>query len=641
MHRIFTAFLLLFFSFQGFSQGKSDPTTEEIQRAKELKSAYEDENIVVVSKNIEVTFDFNKKEGLVEAYKTKEVSLMNISSNSRIQYSVFYDSESEVEDFELKDRRNRNLKEFHSGIRDEYVNSQNIFHGDYRKQYVNLVFPLQGTKYNIQTKKKYKDVKYFVRQYFSSIYRIVEGKLTIHIPNWLDLDVVEYNFEGFDIKKTETKNSDGETIVYTFKNIPPQPGEQNSPGPSYVYPHVVYHAKSYTHEGISNDLFNSVDDLYAWCNGLVEEVEIDPSVFSAKVDELTAKAKTDKEKIENIYYWVQDNIRYIAFEDGIAGFQPDSPQNVFNKRYGDCKGMAFLTQAMLQEAGFDSRLVWIGTDRIAYDYSIPSLAINNHMICAVKLDDELIFLDATEKYNQFGTYATRIQGKQAMVQNGDSYKIVTVPSATTSGNIDKVRYELKIQDGFLVGTAERIFQNESRVMFQNNYTSFDSGDQLEVLSNFLTTGNNNYMVESISPFDPEIRNQDLKLQYSLKIGNAISEFDGTIYLDIDPEKNTSGWIFRNRKSGYKFHMKQKEFVETQLEIPSGYQVKSLPQDFSVSNEMVDISLNYELSDNKIIYQKQVNFKKRLIDKSDFETWNVTFDSFLEKLSRQIILVKQS
>ena len=57
----------------------------------------------------------------------------------------------------------------------------------------------------------------------------------------------------------------------------------------------------------------------------------DPEQLKSKVTELTAKAKTDEEKIKNIYYWVQDNIRYIAFEDGIAGFKPDDSQNVFKK----------------------------------------------------------------------------------------------------------------------------------------------------------------------------------------------------------------------------------------------------------------------------------------------------------------------
>jgi hypothetical protein len=29
------------------------------------------------------------------------------------------------------------------------------------------------------------------------------------------------------------------------------------------------------------------------------------------------------DKVKAIFYWVQNNIRYIAFEDGIAGFLPD------------------------------------------------------------------------------------------------------------------------------------------------------------------------------------------------------------------------------------------------------------------------------------------------------------------------------
>jgi hypothetical protein len=64
------------------------------------------------------------------------------------------------------------------------------------------------------------------------------------------------------------------------------------------------------------------------------------------------------------HLWCQDN-KYIAFEDGIAGVQTRCTSNV-NKRFGDCKGMAILTYQALQ-AGFDARVVWIGTDS-AHDY---------------------------------------------------------------------------------------------------------------------------------------------------------------------------------------------------------------------------------------------------------------------------------
>ena len=78
--------------------------------------------------------------------------------------------------------------------------------------------------------------------------------------------------------------------------------------------------------------------------------------------------------------------------------------------------MANLLKAMLIEAGFDARLTWIGTKRIAYDYSTPSLAVDNHMICSLVKDGEIIFLDGTEKFNSLGEYANRIQGKQVQLK---------------------------------------------------------------------------------------------------------------------------------------------------------------------------------------------------------------------------------
>ena len=38
---------------------------------------------------------------------------------------------------------------------------------------------------------------------------------------------------------------------------------------------------------------------------------------------------------------------------------------------------------MLKAIGLDGRLCWLGTNHIAYDYSTPSLGVDNHMICLV------------------------------------------------------------------------------------------------------------------------------------------------------------------------------------------------------------------------------------------------------------------
>src|SRR5690606_8805548 len=116
------------------------------------------------------------------------------------------------------------------------------------------------------------------------------------------------------------------------------------------------------------------------------------------------------------------------------------------KRYGDCKGMANLTKQMLIEAGFDARLTWIGTNRIAYDYSTPSLSVDNHMICTLYNNNKPIYLDGTEKFNAYKEYANRIQGKQVLIENGDEFILKVVPQVNANFNKETVTYELTLEN---------------------------------------------------------------------------------------------------------------------------------------------------------------------------------------------------
>ena len=65
-------------------------------------------------------------------------------------------------------------------------------------------------------------------------------------------------------------------------------------------------------------------------------------------------ARTEPEKVARIYYWVQDHVRYIAFENGLRGFIPHDAGRVYASRYGDCKDMANLLHEMLRMAGVKS-----------------------------------------------------------------------------------------------------------------------------------------------------------------------------------------------------------------------------------------------------------------------------------------------
>lgn len=82
----------------------------------------------------------------------------------------------------------------------------------------------------------------------------------------------------------------------------------------------------------------------------------EPEKLRPALAKIIANNTNDVDKIKAIYYWVQDKIRYIAYEDGYSGYIPASAQEVLANKYGDCKGMANLLTELLKLAGYDARL---------------------------------------------------------------------------------------------------------------------------------------------------------------------------------------------------------------------------------------------------------------------------------------------
>jgi len=631
--------LVLTLSFSAFAQKRIDPTAEDKALATALKEQFEDDNVALISSKDQVTFDFDKREKKVTVMHQVDENMINIDARADIQVYNFYDGESTIEEFEIKYRNDKTANFF---LKDEAYKSDDLFHNDTRVKYTGIDFPLKGYRYLTTISKHYKDIKYFTKLYFNGEYPTVKKTIVVEIPYWLDVELKELNFEGYDIVKKVTDSNKGNAKIhtYTLENVPSRFKESNAPGPTYIYPHILILPKTYTKNDETVSIFKETQDLYNWYKSLVNSLENDNTPLKDKVKELTENAKTDEEKIKNIYYWVQDNIRYIAFEDGIAGFKPDEASNVFTKRYGDCKGMANLTKQMLIEAGFDARLTWIGTKRIAYDYSTPNLSIDNHMICTLFKDGKTIFLDGTEKFNAYGEYADRIQGKQVLIEDGDAFILEYVPTSEATFNKEQFEFTLTLNDDTISGAVDKKFNGESRSSLLYYFNSLKNDNKDEFLEYYLNKGNSNIKVSNINTTDLLDRDENIDISYDVTIKNAVSSFDGQVYIDLDFDKELSSHKFDERKTDYIFDSKKDLESTTRLEIPNGYKISHLPENISVSSTNYDMDVNFSKENNIIIYKKRFKIKNAKIETSDFSEWN----SFIKQLNalynEQIILTKE-
>src|SRR5579863_350775 len=100
--------------------------------------------------------------------------------------------------------------------------------------------------------------------------------------------------------------------------------------------------------------FSSWQEMGRWYWSLASARREASPAIKQEVSALTSSAPTTVGKMKVIANFLQHDIRYVAIELGIGGFQPHAASDIFAHRYGDCKDKATLMRTMLSEIGVKS-----------------------------------------------------------------------------------------------------------------------------------------------------------------------------------------------------------------------------------------------------------------------------------------------
>ncbi|MBS1509433.1 MAG: DUF3857 domain-containing protein [Bacteroidetes bacterium] len=610
-----------------------------------LKRKYPDERSAVISDVEEYEFGAGKGDGngpVVTAVMRQQVQFISLREACMVQYGEFYNKFSTITKIKQYYKSNNSFVNYTSRNRpiDQSATSGDIFYDDSRVKYFNIIIPKMGMGAMVELEKFYKDARYLTRVMFHSPYATQEKTIRFIVPAEVQLDFREINFKGYTItKSTETE---GRKTVYTFKmkDLPPMANEDNALPAGYTYPHIVVLVKSFTADGVQQKGFENSGDLYKWYRYLYSKADNQPGVVKAKVDELVKGKTTEMDKAKAIFYWVQDNIRYIAFEDGYAGFVPQTVQEVYKNKYGDCKGMANLLTEMLKQAGLDAHMTWIGTKHLPYTYAIPSLCVDNHCISTLYIGGKPYFLDATESYVPMGEYAYRIQGKEALVGKGDDHEVIKVPVADINQNKIITQASFSLNDDILKGHLKVTFTGEERTNFHQFFQDLPTDRKKEVLQRVLEFGNANLNATNIKTSDLANREIPVVIEGDIDLSNNIIRDDKEVYAGIDffPRKLSGFMPDDKRVNPYEFNRIYTAEDEIVLNVP-GYKIKDLPEAFNQQANDYGFSGSYTQEGSKIILKKSLAIKTGTIPKEEFTNWK----DFLKKLkdfNNNIVLVEK-
>lgn len=609
-------------------------TTPYLQDAERMKTLFKDQDVAALESTASYTVSLNPGKTLLQA--TCELSARYISLKANItafSYTYFTDRES-IQSYSIKSDNGRAIR--HDKFCGHYE-QDGIFYSDAQVCSYRWQMPLPGQLAHVETVIRYNDSRYLTALYFNE--RVPSEKRIIRftIPDWADIQLKEVNFEGYGIQKTSNREGNSTVYTYTLKNARAFPRDENLPGYSHFLPHILVLTRSITVDGKQVPILSNVNDLYRWYQELTIGMKSNPEALKPKVNEIINGLTSDEARIKALYYWVQDNIKYIAFEDGVAAFRPEDSDKVLYNRYGDCKGMANLLKDMLLAAGYDARLTWIGTDRIAYTFDVPTLAVNNHMICTVFLQGKKLILDPTEKFGAFREMAERIQSKEVLIENGKEFILEKVPQEPLEYYLEESVASYKINNNMLVGTGTETLHGEERKRYLNLINAI-SNDKLDKFLKWLVAREGNTEHFTVTKPTEINREQAINIRYEVNASNQVYQHGKELYLDLDLRDDfKNSRIEKGRYTPYKFTSRtfQKSIVE--LEVPTGFTVAHLPEAYTFTNGYFSFSMKYSTQGNKLIYQKDIRILNSIMPATEFANWNAAIDGVRKFYNDQIIL----
>jgi hypothetical protein len=617
-----------------------------------LKELYPDQPVVVLNKKDEIVVSYKNDKLGISIKVTEEMMYMDNTARAYNEGSVYHGTFTSIKKIKAYSQipkedkpgkfRKKKVKNFVSSN----VNSSGIFYDDQKQlgfQYTGLV---KGSKTFLTYEETVSDPKFLGRNFFSYTMPTLHSAVSITVPENVKIGYELISVDTTLIKYSVVKKGKKTTHSWIGKKLRGSKIFGNGVDISHYAPHVIIYFKSVQHKDSLETILPNTQALYNWYHSIVKDVNAEKSeALKSITDSLLTDVIETEERAKKIYYWVQDNIKYVAFEDGMGGFVPRNASLVCQRRFGDCKDMSSILVEMLGYGGIDGHLTWIGTRDLPYKYSeIHTPAVDNHMIASYRNNGKTVFLDAVGSYTPYGFTTAMIQGKEALIGIDEKkFRIEEVPIVSKEKNVKTDVIQLELKNGQLEGKGNVVALGYAKLEFVYDLINLNDTKKKEKLVSLLHKGNNKFLVNEAIFDGLSNRDKDFKLQYNFTLGNYVSKYKDELYINLHLDKNLRAEDIDKEKRGgvaVKFNHAVLDTFRVSFTIPKGYALHHLPANESFDGKDFGFTVSYKKSDEEVTLETIYYNSLLVMDESKFEDWNEMIFKLSAAYQENLVFKKQ-
>jgi hypothetical protein len=492
-------------------------------------------------------------------------------------------------------------------IRDIAGSGGGTLYTDSRVKYVENEYGVLPYTFEIEYEEQYSAIQSYPPWSFQ-LYGVSVQRtdFTVIMPKGLGLNhrVVNLNF-----KPAIEEKSDNTILHWVMTNLTAVAREPFMPSRRDLLPYLELSPERFgidKTEGSMKD-WDSFGKFMAELNR--DRDKVSPEM-ATKIKEMTSNCKTNLEKIDTLYHFMQQNMRYVSVQLGIGGWQTFDAQYVEKNKYGDCKALSNFMKSMLKTIGIEGQLVVVSAGDDDFFDPDPKFCLPrfNHMI--LHIPSENMWLECTSDINPTGYLGTFTQGRGVLVLTENGGKIIKTPAldASTNGQTSKATIQLAADGSATlknVSVLKGSFQDDIRMILKTS--SKEEFRKRFQESKKLPAFKIDELETSIERKKPEVNiNYTFSFEkYGSKAGtrlfvpvNLHNAFDDT---PAPTEKRVHP--IEAGGSGYT------ETVETTLNLPEGYDVETIPTPKTELNSIYgSYSSTIEKLEKSIIFRRTMTIK---------------------------------
>lgn len=470
---------------------------------------------------------------------------------------------------------------------------------------------------------------------------VVHSRLTITAPEGWDLEWLAKSPTA-QLDPTITRANGEVTRTWELDHIDPivrEPGGDVEPLLSFVRARL----KSWREGGVDQHASSDAREYSAWMYDFARGRDVASAELLDTVKQLVAEAGPDpRQRAIRLHRFVCEQIDYCSVQLGYGGFTPALAKDVFQGRYGDCKGKANLLKTMLKLAGIESRLalVYVHDGFPRPFMPVQATANFNHMILQVELPDGPLLVDPTATTLPFGVLQPgEIDADVLPLQPGGA-DLIRVPDPEPDASRDHLSVELAFSSG---GTLRGTFHWKLTGASAARVRAVVLGTSGETRERAIT---------QMLPFDGAGVSK-LEVQ-GAQHGDSTLEVTGRIALTGALRGNRSAAVLRlsslgrlglpalsvplhGRRTPYAFSYRDHEIIDLSLALPPDIAPSELPASFALERPSGQYALAWSLDDHKLKAHRELTWTRRITPAAEFEQL-VGFVADAEKAdSRGIVL----